>query len=128
MIASWPAGVPKRRPGLEPARSRVRLALLSFERPAGETPRLRPRRTLKTAQHGHDSGRDVRYETDFRAVYARVIDSWLGSSSVQVLGAVQDPEVRRWADSPVHDAEAKNTSKLRYDSSSHQAKTTRGHL
>lgn len=29
---------------------------------------------------------------------------------------------------PVHDAEAKNTSKLRYDSSSHQAKTTRGHL
>ena len=27
-----------------------RLALLSFERPAGESPRLRPRRTLKTAQ------------------------------------------------------------------------------
>jgi hypothetical protein len=26
------------------------LALLSFERPAGESPRLRPRRTLKTAQ------------------------------------------------------------------------------
>jgi hypothetical protein len=25
-------------------------ALLSFERPAGESPRLRPRRTLKTAQ------------------------------------------------------------------------------
>jgi uncharacterized protein (DUF1501 family) len=33
-----------------------------------------------------NSGNDVRYETDFRAVYARVIDNWLGGSSVQVLG------------------------------------------
>ena len=30
--------------------SALGLALLSFERPAGESPRLRPRRTLKTAQ------------------------------------------------------------------------------
>jgi uncharacterized protein (DUF1501 family) len=30
---------------------------------------------------------DVKYETDFRAVYARVIDNWLGSSSVAILGA-----------------------------------------
>jgi uncharacterized protein (DUF1501 family) len=30
---------------------------------------------------------DVKYETDFRSVYAKVIDSWLGGSSVQVLGA-----------------------------------------
>ena len=30
---------------------------------------------------------DVRYETDFRAVYAKVIDSWLGGDSVGVLGA-----------------------------------------
>lgn len=30
---------------------------------------------------------DVRHETDFRAVYARILDSWLGSNSVQVLGA-----------------------------------------
>lgn len=29
---------------------------------------------------------DVRYETDFRAVYAAVLDSWLGTSSVSVLG------------------------------------------
>lgn len=34
-----------------------------------------------------NSSNDVRYETDFRAVYARVIDSWLGSNSVSVLGA-----------------------------------------
>lgn len=34
-----------------------------------------------------NSGNDVRYETDFRSVYARVIDNWLGGSSVQVLGA-----------------------------------------
>ena len=49
-LASWPRGVPKRRPGLEPRAQKPRLALLSFERPAGESPRLRPRRTLKTAQ------------------------------------------------------------------------------
>jgi uncharacterized protein (DUF1501 family) len=34
-----------------------------------------------------NSGNDVRYETDFRSVYARVIDSWLGGNSVAVLGA-----------------------------------------
>jgi uncharacterized protein (DUF1501 family) len=34
-----------------------------------------------------NNGGDVRHETDFRAVYARVIDSWLGGNSVQVLGA-----------------------------------------
>ncbi len=28
---------------------------------------------------------DVHYETDFRSVYARVIDSWLGGNSVQLL-------------------------------------------
>lgn len=30
---------------------------------------------------------DVRYETDFRSVYAKILDSWLGSNSVTVLGA-----------------------------------------
>ncbi len=30
--------------------------------------------------------RDVRHETDFRSVYARVIDDWLGASSVNILG------------------------------------------
>ena len=34
-----------------------------------------------------NNGQDVTYETDFRAVYAKVIDSWLGGDSVQVLGA-----------------------------------------
>ena len=29
---------------------------------------------------------DVRHETDFRAVYARVLDNWLGSDSVPILG------------------------------------------
>jgi len=29
---------------------------------------------------------DVRYETDFRAVYAKVIDNWLGGNSAAVLG------------------------------------------
>jgi uncharacterized protein (DUF1501 family) len=32
-------------------------------------------------------GADVAYETDFRSVYARVIDNWLGADSVSVLGA-----------------------------------------
>ena len=30
---------------------------------------------------------DVKYETDFRSVYSKVIDSWLGGNSVDVLGA-----------------------------------------
>ena len=34
-----------------------------------------------------NGGRDVRHETDFRAVYARVIDDWLGASSGSILGA-----------------------------------------
>lgn len=29
---------------------------------------------------------DVRYETDFRSVYARVLDNWLGTDSVSLLG------------------------------------------
>jgi uncharacterized protein (DUF1501 family) len=32
-----------------------------------------------------NSGADVHYETDFRSVYAKVIDNWLGSDSVSVL-------------------------------------------
>ena len=34
-----------------------------------------------------NSGLDVRHETDFRSVYARVIDDWLGASSISILGA-----------------------------------------
>jgi uncharacterized protein (DUF1501 family) len=30
---------------------------------------------------------DVKFETDFRSVYTKVIDSWLGSNSVSILGA-----------------------------------------
>ena len=33
-----------------------------------------------------NNGGDVRYETDFRSVYARVLDNWLGASSVSILG------------------------------------------
>lgn len=29
---------------------------------------------------------DVKYETDFRSVYAKIVDSWLGASSVSILG------------------------------------------
>jgi uncharacterized protein (DUF1501 family) len=32
-----------------------------------------------------NNGADVRYETDFRSVYAKVIDSWLGSNSASIL-------------------------------------------
>jgi uncharacterized protein (DUF1501 family) len=28
----------------------------------------------------------VRYETDFRSVYARVLDNWLGAASMAILG------------------------------------------
>ena len=30
---------------------------------------------------------DVHYETDFRSVYAQIIDNWLGANSVSILGA-----------------------------------------
>jgi uncharacterized protein (DUF1501 family) len=33
-----------------------------------------------------NNGNDVRYETDFRSVYARVLDQWLGADSVSILG------------------------------------------
>jgi hypothetical protein len=33
-----------------------------------------------------NNGADVRYETDFRAVYARVLESWLGANSTTILG------------------------------------------
>ena len=33
-----------------------------------------------------NNGADVHFETDFRSVYARVIDNWLGGDSVGVLG------------------------------------------
>ena len=33
-----------------------------------------------------NNGRDVRHETDFRSVYATVIDRWLGTDSTAVLG------------------------------------------
>jgi uncharacterized protein (DUF1501 family) len=33
-----------------------------------------------------NNGNDVRHETDFRSVYARVLDNWLGASSTAVLG------------------------------------------
>jgi uncharacterized protein (DUF1501 family) len=33
-----------------------------------------------------NNGNDVRFETDFRAVYAKVIDAWLGADSAAILG------------------------------------------
>jgi uncharacterized protein (DUF1501 family) len=50
----------------------------------GTAPNLRPTPDNPTLEN---NGNDVHYETDFRAVYARVIDQWLGGDSVQVLGA-----------------------------------------
>jgi uncharacterized protein (DUF1501 family) len=46
----------------------------------GTAPSLNP--NSPTLENG---GNDVRYETDFRSVYARVIDNWLGGDSVNVL-------------------------------------------
>ena len=49
----------------------------------GTAPNLNPTPDNPTLEN---SGNDVHYETDFRSVYARVIDSWLGADSVSVLG------------------------------------------
>jgi uncharacterized protein (DUF1501 family) len=48
----------------------------------GSAPDLQPGSTNPTLEN--NSG-DVRFETDFRAVYARVLDNWLGVNSVPIL-------------------------------------------
>lgn len=50
----------------------------------GTAPSLAPVPDNPTLEN---NGNDVRYETDFRSVYARVIDAWLGADSVAILGA-----------------------------------------
>jgi len=50
----------------------------------GTSPNLRGTPDNPTLEN---NGNDVRYETDFRSVYAKVIDSWLGEDSTAVLGA-----------------------------------------
>jgi len=49
----------------------------------GTAPNLRGTPDNPTLEN---SGNDVRYETDFRSVYAKVIDSWLGGDSLSILG------------------------------------------
>ncbi|MEQ1757727.1 MAG: DUF1501 domain-containing protein [Vicinamibacterales bacterium] len=49
----------------------------------GTAPSLDPDPANPTLEN---AGADVRHETDFRSVYAKVLDSWLGVDSVSVLG------------------------------------------
>jgi uncharacterized protein (DUF1501 family) len=49
----------------------------------GTAPNLRVAPDNPTLENGSN---DVHYETDFRSVYAKVIDSWLGGDAVSVLG------------------------------------------
>jgi uncharacterized protein (DUF1501 family) len=49
----------------------------------GTAPNLRGTPDNPTLEN---SGNDVHYETDFRSVYSKVIDSWLGGDSVSILG------------------------------------------
>jgi uncharacterized protein (DUF1501 family) len=49
----------------------------------GTAPDLNPTPDNPTLEN---NGGDVRMETDFRSVYAEVIDKWLGASSVGLLG------------------------------------------
>jgi uncharacterized protein (DUF1501 family) len=49
----------------------------------GTAPDLNPDPQNPTLEN---NGNDVRFETDFRSVYARVVDNWLGADSVRVLG------------------------------------------
>ena len=48
----------------------------------GTAPNLNPNGGNPTLENG---GGDVHYETDFRTVYAKVIDNWLGGDSTKVL-------------------------------------------
>jgi uncharacterized protein (DUF1501 family) len=49
----------------------------------GTAATLDPARQNPTLEN---NGGDVTYQTDFRAVYARVLENWLGTSSVPILG------------------------------------------
>jgi uncharacterized protein (DUF1501 family) len=49
----------------------------------GTAPDLNPRPDNPTLEN---AGNDVTYETDFRSVYARVLDGWMGSDSAAILG------------------------------------------
>jgi uncharacterized protein (DUF1501 family) len=49
----------------------------------GTAPSLSPDPANPTLENGAN---DVRYETDFRSVYARVIDNWLSADSAAILG------------------------------------------
>jgi uncharacterized protein (DUF1501 family) len=49
----------------------------------GTAPSLNPDLNNPTLEN---AGGDVRYETDFRSVYARVLDTWLGANSPSILG------------------------------------------
>ena len=49
----------------------------------GSAPRLAPTADNPTLEN---NAGDVRMETDFRSVYAAVLDRWLGVSSVSLLG------------------------------------------
>jgi uncharacterized protein (DUF1501 family) len=49
----------------------------------GTTASLDPNPSNPTLENG---GNDVHYETDFRAVYSKVLDNWLGTDSVPLLG------------------------------------------
>lgn len=49
----------------------------------GSAPNLRAGTDNPTLENG---SRDVRFETDFRSVYATVIDRWLGANPAEILG------------------------------------------
>jgi uncharacterized protein (DUF1501 family) len=49
----------------------------------GTAASLNPNNATNTLEN---NGLDVRFETDFRSVYARVIDNWLGANSTAILG------------------------------------------
>jgi len=49
----------------------------------GAAPSLNPDVSNPTLEN---NGGDVRHETDFRSVYARVLDGWLGANSATILG------------------------------------------
>jgi uncharacterized protein (DUF1501 family) len=49
----------------------------------GSAPSLNPDPNNPTLEN---SGADVHFETDFRSVYAKVIDNWLGGDSAAILG------------------------------------------
>ena len=76
----------ERQPGHRPRRGRRDDGDWRQRATAASTARRRTSIRSPAIRRSRTTAATSRYETDFRSVYARVIDNWLGANSVNILG------------------------------------------